>query len=71
MERTFYSWDECQDIATNHNLGKVHWQERIAQNSGKPFEVGYVYVNNCKELFCKKQSFQEKFYLCNDFSELK
>lgn len=59
-----------QQIADDHKLGNIYWESKIALNTGKPFEVGYIFVNGSKELFCKKQSFQENFYLCNEFREL-
>ncbi|NDB86609.1 MAG: hypothetical protein EB127_28535 [Alphaproteobacteria bacterium] len=64
------NYSEMQKIANDNNLGEVYFEERIAINTGKPFEVGYVYVNNYKTLFCKKQSFQKDFYLCNEFRSL-
>lgn len=61
---------EMQNIATKHNLGTVYFEERVDLNTGKTMEVGYVYVNNYKELFCKKPSYKQNFYLCNQFCEL-
>ncbi len=67
------NYNEMQEIAYKHNLGKIDWVEKIPLNStsGKPMEVGYVFVNKQRELFCKKSWHQQDFYLCNGFAELK
>jgi len=64
------NYNEMQDIANKNNLGLIDWVEKIALNTGKPMEVGYVFVNGTKTLFCKKGSFNKDFYLCNEFREL-
>ena len=64
------NYNYMQTIADKHNLGKVFFETRMAINTGNPIEVGYVYVNGMRELFCKKQSHQKDFYLCNDFNKL-
>lgn len=61
--------NEMQQIADKHNLGNIWFVEKIALNTGKPMEVGYVYVDGQKELFCKR-SHNTEFYLCNRFREL-
>lgn len=65
----YYSKDEAQQIANDNNLGNITWVEKIALNTGKLFEVGYVYSNSTRELFCKLSK-GEGFYLCNQFREL-
>ena len=61
---------EIQDIAYNNSLGKIEFVEKIALNTGKPMEVGYVFVLGQRSLFCKKGWSNEGFYLCNEFREL-
>ena len=64
--------DEVQRIATDHGLGRVHFQYNVAQNTGKSFEVGYVSVGKSRELFCKRgsDSNPDQFYLCNEYANL-
>lgn len=63
--------EEAQDIADFYGLGAVQFQYRIALNTGKEFEVGYIFSDNGKELFCKCQSrSMGDFYLCNEFRQL-
>lgn len=64
------NYSQMQQIADDHKLGNIHWDSKISLNTGKPFEVGYVFVNGSKELFCKRQPSQDNFYLCNEFREL-
>lgn len=63
---------EVQKIATEHNLGCVHFQFNIAQNTGREFEVGYIARERQRVLFCKRQPYSsdDGFYLCNEFSVL-
>jgi len=70
MDRQIYSYKECESLANENGLGKILWEERIAKNTGNPIQVGYVYLNNKRNLFCKKSYNEEKFYLCNDFEKL-
>ena len=70
MERNYYSHSEIESIASRHNLGSVHFQFNLAQNTGRYFEVGYVFVDGRRNLFCKTTPLAEGFYLCNDFSKL-
>ena len=62
---------DMQEIANKHNLGRIDFVEKIALNTGKPMVVGYVYVDNSRELFCKYSKLENSFYLCNQFRELK
>ncbi len=62
--------EEAQEIATDNDLGVVQFSNRIAQNTGKTIELGHVYQEGRRELFCKRQSHMEGFYLCNQFREL-
>jgi hypothetical protein len=61
--------DEMQKIATANNLGFIQFDVKIALNTGRPMEVGYVWVNGHRELFCKRSQNRE-FYLCNDYAKL-
>lgn len=65
-----YDHNAMQSIAYKHNLGQIEWVEKIALNTGKPMEVGYIRKNGSRQLFCKSSSFQGGFYLCNDFRGL-
>ncbi len=64
------NYSQMQQIADDHKLGNIHWESKIALNTGKPFEVGYIYLNGSRTLFCKRNSDQKDFYLCNEFREL-
>jgi len=61
--------EEAQRTAEEKGLGGVHFQFNVAQNTGKEFEVGYVYRDGRRVLFCKRQSWSapDAFYLCNEF----
>ena len=61
--------DEMQKIATKNNLGFIQFEVKIALNTGKPIEVGYVWVNGHRELFCKR-TMDRDFFLCNDYGKL-
>lgn len=65
------NYEEMADIAANANLGTVRFETRIALNTSKPIEVGYVIVDSKKSLFCKKPSDSNNFYLCNEYRSLK
>lgn len=64
------NYAEMQSIANKHQLGQIDWVEKIALNTGKPLEVGYVFVNKQRTLFCKRGYSQQDFYLCNEFRGL-
>lgn len=64
------NYSEMQAIANKHGLGQIDWVEKIALNTGKPMEVGYVFVDKRRTLFCKKGWLNQDFYLCNEFREL-
>lgn len=63
--------EQAQSIANERNLGKVYFQYNVSQNTGKQFEVGYVFLKGERILFCKRQSHSstDEFYLCNEFRE--
>lgn len=61
---------QAQEVADQHSLGKIYWVEKLALNTGKPIEVGYVMIEGRQVLFCKKPSRQSDFYLCNQFRQL-
>ena len=63
------NYEEMQDIATANKLGVVVFENKKALSNGKLFEVGYVFINGEKILFCKNQSLHCKFYLCNEFKK--
>jgi hypothetical protein len=64
--------NQIQELATKHNLGRVHFQFNVAQNTGKEFEVGYISLNGSRALFCKRSSNtnHDQFHLCNEYREL-
>jgi hypothetical protein len=64
---------EAQAIATDNNLGRIHFQYNISKKTGQQFEVGYIFRKGEMELFCKRQpnTADDAFYLCNDFALLK
>lgn len=64
--------NQLQSIASEHKLGKIHFQFNVARNTGKEFEVGYVFIGSTRELFCKRQpgDAADAFYLCNEFGAL-
>lgn len=61
------TYREVESIASEKGYGKVYFEYRTALNTGKEFEVGYVYIDHKKRLFCKCQSNSDDFYLCNEF----
>lgn len=61
--------DEVQAIADRHGLGTVEFEERIALNTHRPMEVGYVWQNRERLLFCKRSQ-NRLFKLCNEFAKL-
>ncbi len=65
------NYSEMQDIASRNNFGSIDWVQKIAVNTGNPLEVGYVFIDGQRALFCKKSWSQQNFYLCNEFRELK
>lgn len=71
-DRIYYSRSQIIKIASNNSLGNIHFQFNLAQNTGRYFEVGYIFSkeDGKKLLFCKTTSFAEGFYLCNEFSKL-
>jgi hypothetical protein len=60
---------KMQELATKNNFGYIQWEEKIALNTGKPIEVGYVWIDGHRELFCKR-SMNTEFRLCNQFDVL-
>lgn len=42
---------QVQEIATNHNLGKVYFQFNVAHPNNALIEVGYISVGNKRVLF--------------------
>jgi hypothetical protein len=65
--------NKLQVCTAAHNLGfpHVHFQFNVACNTGREFEVGYVFREQRQVLFCKRQpkSSEDAFYLCNEFRE--
>ena len=67
-DRPTHTAAEIRDIARNANLGEVHFEERVALNTGKTFRAAYV---NDRELFAKATRASDGgYYLCNDFARL-
>ena len=60
---------EMQELAVRNNFGRIQWEEKIARNDGKPMEVGYVWIDGYRELFCKR-GMNTEFRLCNQFDVL-
>jgi hypothetical protein len=56
-------------MSKTFEVDPIHFQINIAQNTGKPFEVGYVFCDGRRQLFCKYSVFGG-FKLCNEFEEL-
>jgi hypothetical protein len=63
------NYNKMQELATKNNFGYIQWEEKIALNTGKPMEVGYVWIDGYRELFCKR-SMNTEFRLCNQFDVL-
>jgi len=61
------NYNKMQEIANNHGLGQIDWVEKTALNTGRPMEVGYVFIDKHRVLFCKKGHLNQDFYLCNEF----
>ena len=61
--------NEMQKIATANNLGTIDFVSKYALNTGRPMEVGYVWVNGYRELFCKRSE-NTQFRLCNEYANL-
>lgn len=61
---------EAQAKADSKKLGMIHFQFNTSRNGGRQFEVGYVFIEGRRELFCKRQPGTEEneFYLCNEFA---
>jgi hypothetical protein len=55
-------------VAKYNDLGPVRFEEKIALNTGRPFEVAYI--GRGRTLFAKRTSFSESWYLCNEFRGL-
>lgn len=72
MDRKMWNTAEICCIAINAKLGTVYFEDKACLKTGKPFEVGYVFRNHKKELFCKRNSWDEPgfYYLCNDHEKL-
>jgi hypothetical protein len=65
--------NEIQEIANQNKLGRVWFQVKIAQNTGREIEVGYISLKDgSRDLFCKRQSSSnpDQFYLCNEYAKL-
>lgn len=63
--------EEAQREASTRGLGGVHFQFNVARNTGREFEVGYVFRDGERVLFCKRQSgtASDALYLCNEFRQ--
>ena len=66
------SFEGLQKLADKHNLGRIHWDEKIPLNStsGKPMTVGYVFKDKQRVLFCKRSFHEQEFRLYNEFEGL-
>lgn len=61
--------DEMQKIADENNLGTIEFVTKIALNTHRPMEVGYVWDKEGRSLFCKRSE-HTNFRLCNDYAKL-
>ena len=61
--------NEIQKIATANNLGTIQFVHKIALNTGRPMEVGYIWENGQRNLFCKRSE-NTQFRLCNEYANL-
>ena len=59
--------EQVVQVAKANGLGPVRFEERIALNTGRPFEVAYV---GYRVLFAKRTSFSQVWYLCNEYRGL-
>jgi len=66
----YYSKEQVIEMSKTFEVDPIHFQINIAQNTGKPFEVGYVFCDGRRELFCKYSKIEGGFHLCNQFREL-
>lgn len=69
--RNYYSAVEAKKLASNGGLGQIHFESKPGDRRGY-FEVGYVWINGEKHLFCRNQPNDETgtYYLCNEFEKL-
>ena len=54
-------------VAKYNDLGPVRFEEKVALNTGHPFEVAYI---GYRTLFAKRTSHSQSWYLCNEFRGL-
>ena len=69
-ERKRFTANQVEDIARENGLGGVFFEDRTAQNTGGRITCGYVYVDDSKQLFCKRGTYDTRFIVCNDFEKL-
>ena len=70
METKYYTKEEILEKGKQFNVGSIHFQFNIAKNTGREFEVGYVFCHGFQELFCKYSRLGGGFKLCNEFEDL-
>lgn len=73
MSRKVFTRKQVLDFAEDNSLGTIYFEYKIAQNTGKEMEVGYVSDEfGSKVLFCKRQSFMMPGYynLCNQYEDM-
>jgi len=58
------------DTARKLGFGDCWFETRTALNTGRQFEVAYVFCNGNKCLFAKRSNGKQFFYLCNEFEAL-
>lgn len=59
--------EDVREIAEQNDLGPVMFEHRVAQNTGRAFEVGMI---GERILFAKKHSHTDFFHLCNEYRAL-
>ncbi len=85
MERRTYTKEQITELAKTLKVGEVHFQFNVSQNTGRVFEVGYVWpngINKERHLFAKSPNSyrdfekvdsrnisEDRFYLCNEYEE--
>lgn len=70
-ERRTYTAKEIRLIAETNELGPVHFEDRIALNTGAAFKAAYVGERKNRSLFAKAtRSTDFEYYLCNEFEGL-
>ena len=75
--RKYFSKDDASKLAMKAGYGQIRFEEKSCFSyGGRPtsthFEVGYIWIQGEKHLFCRNQPHDEPdtYYLCNEFVKL-